>query len=129
MLRDRVTGTPLEELEPVIDCDQLVALQDHVREIKITDELLDYIVAVVRSTRDCDDLEFGASPRGTLDLMRYSQATALLEGRDYVLPDDIKEAAPVVLAHRVIARQGSRHSTPNSAAVIEELLQALPVPV
>ncbi len=129
MLKNRIKRAPIEELEPVIDCAELVRLQALVRDITISDDMLDYIVAIVRTTRDAEHLEFGASPRGSLDMMRFSQATALLDGRDYVLPDDVKASAPPVLAHRVIVKRGTRHGTLNTSDYISELVESVDVPV
>ncbi len=129
MLKSRIKSSPIDELQAAIDCDELVELQAKVRDISITDELLDYVVAIVRSTREAEHLEYGSSPRGSLDLMRFSQATALLNGRDYVLPDDIKESAPSILAHRVIVHRGTRHGTLNTSEYINELVETVAVPV
>ncbi len=129
MAQSRMKNVPIDSLEPVIDCVELVKLQEQVQQITITEDLLDYIVAIVNRTRSGDDLEFGASPRGTLDLMRFSQAAALMAGRDYVLPDDIKESAGAILAHRVIVRKGTRHGTLTSDAFIDELVESVEVPL
>jgi MoxR-like ATPase len=129
MLRARVHGSPLEQLAAVVDCDNLLAIQAAVRDISITDELVDYLIAIVRQTRDNEAIEYGASPRGSLDLMRYSQAMALIAGRDYVLPDDIKAAAVPVLAHRVIVRQGTRYGTLHVGELLEKLVESIDVPV
>jgi MoxR-like ATPase len=86
-------------------------------------------VAIVRRTRESESLHFGASPRASLDLWRYSQALALLRGRGYVLPDDVKDAAAPVLAHRLIVRRGSRHATVSSDSIVGEILTQVEVPV
>ena len=129
MARSRMRSAPIDDLEPVIDCAALVALQEQVQEVVITDDLIDYIVAIVNRTRHGDDLEYGASPRGTLDLMRFGQALALIDDRRYVLPDDIKAAAAPVLAHRVIIRKGTRHGTLNTDTFINELVESVEVPI
>jgi MoxR-like ATPase len=129
MLRARINRSPIEELSSVIHTDDLVRMQKAVRAIKITDELLDYVVAVVRGTREAESVEFGASPRATLDLLRFAQATAFLDGRDHVLPDDVKASAAPVLTHRIVVRKGTRFSSLSSATVVAEILASLPVPV
>ena len=129
MLKARVKRSPLDELRSVINCKELVRIQDEVRDIEIVDDLLKYIVDIVTKTRHADGLEFGASPRASLDLLRYSQATAYLNGRHYILPDDIKEAAPPVLGHRVIIKRGTRHGTLNTDDYINELIEEVEVPV
>ena len=93
----------------------------------ITEELLDYVVALVNATRTAEDLAYGASPRGSLDLMRFSQARALLAGRDYVLPDDIKGSAPV-LSHRLIVQRGRRNRTVDTDDLVQQLVETVEVP-
>ncbi len=129
MLRSRMNGTPIAESQSVITCANLVDVQHVVEQIKVADDLVDYIVAIVHATRSAPNIQVGASPRGGLDLLRYSQAMALIAGRDYVLPDDIKSGAPVVLAHRVIIKKGTRHATLNVDSIIEELVESVAVPV
>ena len=129
MLRERLQRVPIDELGPVIACAELVELQRQVRAVAITDELLDYTVALVGATRAAPALAYGASPRAALDLMHFAQAMAYLDGRAYVLPDDLKHAAPAVLAHRVIVRKGTRHATLSTETLIEELVQTVAVPV
>lgn len=129
MLRSRVRRSPIDDLESVLNCDELVDIQRHVEAVTVAEALFDYIVAIVRATRESPVLEYGASPRATLDLMRYSQAWALLNDRDYVLPDDVKQSATVVMAHRVIIRKGTRHATLNADEVIAELVENVAVPV
>ncbi len=129
MVKARLTDSPIEGIGSVLDCEQLATLQGQVRKIKVTDELLDYAVTIINATRTTDTLEFGSSPRGTLDLIRFSQAAALLAGRDYVLPDDIQDGAPDVLAHRVIIRRGTRHGSMGSSDRIRELVESIPVPM
>lgn len=129
MLKARVHSSPIDSLESVIDTQELLAMQAEVRDIKVAEELFDYVVAIVRHTRETEVLDYGASPRGTLDLLRFSQALALLAGRDYLLPDDVKGAANAVLAHRVIIKKGTRHATLDAGEVIAELVETVPVPV
>ena len=120
---------PLDKIEPVMTCPDLRNIQKAVREIRIEESLCGYAVDIVRATREADSLEFGASPRGSLDLQRFSQAIALLQHRDYVLPDDIKNAARHVLPHRLIARKGTRSVSLNTSEVIDHIIDSVPVPV
>ena len=129
MVRQQLVASPIDEVCPVISSEELLALQRMVRGVRITDELLAYAVTVVQRTRSTESVEYGASPRASLDLVRYAQATALSHGRDYVLPDDIKQGAPGVLAHRLIVRKGTRHATLSTDAIIADILNNLPVPV
>ncbi len=129
MLKSRINSSPIEECSSVINCEDLVKIQQHVQFIKINDDLLEYIVEIVRKTRTSPAFEYGASPRGTLDLMRFSQSTAMINNREYVLPDDIKTSAGAVLAHRVVVKKGTRNATLNMQAVINEVIDSVEVPV
>jgi len=129
MVMDRLHAVPLAGIKPVLDCQQLVALQQFTQGISIESSVVAYAVVLVRATRQAPTLLIGASPRASLDLVRYSQALAVLNGRDYVLPDDVKQAAPLVLSHRVVVRQGSRQATAVGTAVIDELVADIAVPL
>lgn len=129
MLKDHKFSFPIERLKPVIDCQTLLQMQEAVKDIKISEDLYDYLIKIIHETRKMEALEYGASPRGSLDLMRYSQAQALMEGRDYVLPDDIKKSAPLILGHRIIVRKGTRIATAGNSDVIKKILESQEVPV
>ncbi|MFT5127856.1 MAG: MoxR-like ATPase, partial [Rhodothermales bacterium] len=129
MLKARVHDSPIDALESVIDTEDLLSMQTIVRNVTVAEELFDYVVAIVRNTREASALDYGASPRGTLDLLRFAQALAVLANRDYLLPDDVKGAADAVLAHRVIIKKGTRHATLDATEVIAELVETVPVPV
>ena len=122
-------GEPVETLQPVLTCDQIVTLQEAVRGVKVDEAINDYLLDVVGATRQCDDLHVGVSIRGTLALYRASQAAALAAGRGYVVPDDVKRLAVPVLAHRVITK-GYLHGGQREAieALIERLVEEIPVP-
>jgi MoxR-like ATPase len=122
-------GSPLDELPPVIDQAELVAMQRLSREVHVSEVVEDYIVRLVRASRLHASVELGASPRGTLALYRASQAMAALAGRDYVLPDDAKRLAPAVLTHRLITSAQSRLRGKAAAEVMAEVLASVPVPV
>jgi MoxR-like ATPase len=100
--RHQAAADPLDAIEPVIARDRLLALRDAVRRIRVADEVEAYAVAIVRATRSNPDIELGASPRASVALYRTAQAMAVLEGRDFVTPDDVKAVAPAVLAHRLV---------------------------
>ena len=121
-----------EDLSPVLDRDDLLNLQQQVEAVKIEPVLVDYILSVITETRNTDHLELGVSPRGGLILQKAAKASALFHGRNYCIPDDIKELAVPVLAHRVIPK--SHHSQPNrrtrdTAAIISNILDAIEIPV
>jgi MoxR-like ATPase len=120
---------PIETLGAVADCDELVALQATVPDLYVEDSVRDYVVRLVRSTRDHPDVALGASPRGTLALFRSAQALAALRGRDYVLPDDVKTLATSTLAHRLILRPDSQLRGRTGETVVSTLLDAVDVPV
>jgi MoxR-like ATPase len=122
ILRRFKADDPLEELTPVAAAEHIVALQQGVRAIHVEDSLYSFITEVVRATRRHPDVELGASPRGSLGLFRASQAWALLEGRSFVLPDDVKYMAAPVLAHRLILRQEARLRHVSQENVIASLL-------
>jgi MoxR-like ATPase len=129
MLREQQTADPLAVIQPVMTCDTLVALQAAVRRVDVEESLRGYLVDLVHATRADDSLEYGASPRGSLDLQTFSQALALWHGRSYVLPDDVKYAAGIVLPHRFICRKGTRSVTASAQSVIDHIVDAVPVPV
>ena len=122
-------GEPVTELEPVVQPDQIVALQEAVRKIPVDEAISDYLLDIVHRTRETDELRVGVSTRGALSLYRAAQAFALIEGRQFVIPDDVKRLAPHVLAHRVLlkgyVRSGQREA---SEAVIRRLVEQTPVP-
>lgn len=123
-------GEPVESLQPVLSGREVTDLQQAVRAVRVDDSLADYLLEVVTATRTHPDVYLGASTRAALGLYRASQARALLEGRDYVVPDDIKGLVQPVLAHRVLAK-GFRHGERGNVAdqVLQEILKGTAVPV
>ncbi len=119
---------PIEMLEQVVTAEELLAAQQEVKDIYIDDQLKEYIVNLVGATRHHGDVYLGASPRGSLALYKTSQALAAIQGRDYVIPDDIKALAEVTLAHRLIVSPSARLKSVESRGVIQELLETIPVP-
>jgi MoxR-like ATPase len=123
------SGEPLENLSPVIDCAQVLALQQAVRQVAVDESIYEYLLDIVEATRNSAELHVGVSTRGALCLYRAAQSLALIEGRDYVVPDDIKRLASPVLAHRVITK-GYLHGSQRGAieALIQRFVDDLPVP-
>jgi MoxR-like ATPase len=107
----------------------VLALQQFIREVKVGDAVRRYLVAIVRATRASDAVELGASPRGSLALHRGAQALAALRGRSYVLPDDVKELAPDILAHRLMLQAEARLRGRSASAVVRQIVETVPVPV
>ncbi len=129
MLKAQRAADPLDSLKAVMDCDTLVQIQRAIRQVTISDALLEYLVRLVEASRNAESLEYGASPRGSLDLQAFSQGLAMLEARDYVLPDDIKHAARLVLPHRLIMRRGNRSVSLSARTVIDHIIDSVPVPI
>jgi MoxR-like ATPase len=122
-------GEPVDNLQAVLTCEQIISLQGGARQVKVEDSINDYVLDIVQATRRCEDLHVGASPRGALALYRAAQASALVAGRSYVVPDDVKSLAIPVLAHRVISK-GYLHGGQREAveALIQRLVDEVPVP-
>lgn len=129
VLMDQRIAHPLESVQNVITLPQLVEMQHAVREIFVHEAVREYLVDVVRATRESNQLIMGSSPRGSLYLMRGAQAMAAMQGLDYVRPDDVKAVAPAILAHRVIARAEVRVRGSSSEQVIERILEGVPAPI
>jgi MoxR-like ATPase len=127
MLRDRVTSRPLESIEPVMDLSTLARLQELVTRIAIDPDVMKYIAEVVRATRKHEAVMLGASPRGSVALMRASQCTAMLSGKSFVTPDHVKRIAPAVLAHRITLKNAT--DAASAEQVIAQILEQVPVPV
>ncbi|WP_299414479.1 MoxR family ATPase [Acaryochloris sp. IP29b_bin.148] len=123
MLERLQAGKTLQTLQPCITLAEVRQLQQDCTQIKIESSLQRYILALVRATREHDDITLGVSPRGTVTLQRTAQALALIQGRDYVLPDDIKFLTPFVLRHRLIPAAG--HS---AQGIVEQLLGTIAIP-
>lgn len=119
---------PSLELKAVTDPEQITALQQARKKIRVSPPVKAYIADIVRTTRSHSALRLGASPRGSLGLMRTSQALAALRGRDYVLPDDIKQLAIPVLVHRLILKEEERLRGGTPEHILEEIIKHTPVP-
>lgn len=115
-------------LEPFLDRSDFLDLQDRVEDVRIDDDLIDYIVTICVSIRAHRDVEVGASPRGSLGLMQMAKAMALLEGRSYVVPDDAKGMAVAVLAHRILLKPDPWMRGVKPRHIVEGRLQEVPVP-
>jgi len=128
LLGNQRTADPLGTLQPVVSAEDVLAVQQRVRTIKVDDSLVDYAMSIVQRTRCHDQLAVGVSPRGFLSLIRGAQSLAVVSGRDYCLPDDIKALAVPILAHRVIPKR--RHDTGERCGeVIGEIVNAVDVPL
>ena len=119
---------PLDTLDQVVSLEDLLQLQQEVRGVYVDRLVSEYIVAVVTATREHQEVYLGASPRGSLALYRASQARAMMYGRDYVIPDDVKELGEATLAHRLIVSPAARIRNVDPRQIIEEIVEAVPVP-
>lgn len=127
MVRRQLRQRPLESLETVTNVQQVLEMQSAVREVHVSERLYDYLIALVTRTREHKDLYLGASPRATLALVRSAQALAALRGRDFVAPDDVKEMAAPVLAHRLLLHAEARVDGGTPELLVAELLLQVPV--
>ncbi len=128
MLEEQKLVHPLENLEQVVGVEELLEAQRAVRRVAVSQEIKQYIVDVVNATREHEDLYLGASPRGSLALFRTAQARAALEGREYVLPDDVKALAVPALAHRLIMSSAARVREVDAREILKRLLRRVPAP-
>ncbi len=119
---------PLVQLKPVTDAETVRGLIATVRDVHVADAVKQYAVNLVNATREAPELRLGASPRSTLQLLRTARAVAALEGRDYVLPDDLQALAVPVLAHRLIPTAEAQLSRRTTDAVVADLVHRLPLP-
>jgi MoxR-like ATPase len=119
---------PLDALQPIADASRILALRDAVRQVHVADEVEAYLVAMSRATRHHPDLELGASPRATVALYRTAQAAAVLAGRTFVLPDDVKAVAGPVLEHRLVVDLDRSIHGATAASALAEILGEVPAP-
>ena len=123
---------PLEQLRPVMEGAAVVAIQEEVKSVHVEDALVDYALAIVEKTRESELLTLGVSPRGFLALLRAAQALAYLEGREYCIPDDVKQLVPCVLSHRILVN--NRFSSllkrnEEAEMILQEILSTVEVPL
>ncbi len=132
ILRQQTLNSPVDHVSPVMHSDEVLALQRETREVAFDEALIDYLIRIVRSTRDAEILDLGVSPRGSLALYHAAQALAFIKGRDYVIPDDIKQLVVPIFAHRIVVN--SRYSTglrrsDEAEAALQEILKTVSVPL
>jgi len=120
---------PLDTLHQVVSAEQIIRLQQAIRQVSWQPEVERYLLSIVRASRGHAAVSLGVSPRGTLALYRACEAYAAMQGRDHVQPDDVKRLAPSVLAHRLLTTTRARLRGSASEAIIKEILDATPVPV
>jgi MoxR-like ATPase len=123
MLQNLQAGLKVADLQPCITLEEVQALRQACSQVKVEASLQQYILELVRTTRQDEEITLGVSPRGTVALQKASQALAFILGREYALPDDVKFLAPHVLCHRLIPRGGR-----NPKTIVERLLRSVPIP-
>ncbi len=120
---------PLLDLQPVTTPAEILSLQAQRRQVRVEESVRDYIVRIARATRQNSDVQLGASPRATMALYSAAQAWAAIQGREYVLPDDIKQVAPVVLRHRMMISPQAQLRGRNAGELVSDIVASVPVPV
>ena len=129
ILENRLRTDPIDHLQPVLKISSILSLIDKANKININKDLIAYIVKIINATRQYSDVKLGASPRGSLGLMRLSKAYALLNNRDYVIPSDIKNIAIPALNHRITLYPNSVVRGAKPQEIIIDILKKIPVPV
>jgi MoxR-like ATPase len=119
---------PLDTLAQAVDARELIEAQTAIRTVNVDRLIKEYILGIVEATRKHDDVYLGASPRGSLALYRTAQGHAAIDGRDFVIPDDVKTLAAATLAHRIILRPAARIKNMDARTIIDDILRRLPVP-
>jgi MoxR-like ATPase len=128
LLHEQTSHDPLAELDPVLDAGQVLAMQKAVGRVKVAPALRSYVVALLTATRTSRDIYLGASPRAGIALVRAAKALAVLRGRDFVVPQDLKDLSGRVLGHRIILSSDAKVHGQTEEAVIAGLLEGVPVP-
>lgn len=128
ILYDQSEHQPVDELQPVVTAQELIDLQMQVRQVRVEESVSQYLMTIIQNTRTDPQLKLGVSPRGSLMLFRGAQAAALLDGRDYVVPDDVQQLAPSVLAHRVVLTSKTKYANTTKQQVIVEIMDQVSVP-
>jgi len=129
MLAEQTTEPPLDQLQPVAGHAELIAAIDAARRVHVEDSVIRFVVALLRHTRTSDRLALGGSPRSGIALLRLAKARALVERRDFVVPEDVISLATPVLAHRLILAPEARATGVTVEEVVTEALEATPAPV
>lgn len=127
MLKSMLEKHPIETIEPVSNPEELKIVKETVKSVHIDDSLIDYITKIVHRTRSHPDLAIGSSPRGSISLINVARGTAVIDGRDFVIPDDVKNAAVDTLAHRVILKPETRLMRRTASEIIEEIVNSVEI--
>jgi MoxR-like ATPase len=128
ILNSQVTHHPIEDLDQIVSADELVEAQKAAKEIYVDDLIKEYIVLLATATRKHPDVYLGASPRGSLSLFKGARARAAIEGRNYVIPDDIKALTDFTFSHRLIISPSARIKNVDARTIVAEVLDSVPIP-
>lgn len=128
MMNRFMTKDPINELQPVVTIEDIEYVQNNYTAVHVSEEIKDYIIEIVNATRSHREVELGCSPRATLNMMKGSQALAAIRGRDYVIPEDIKELAVPILSHRLMLKN-ELSSGNKSKSLIEEIISTIEAPL
>jgi MoxR-like ATPase len=129
ILKEHNSIKNLALINPVVNQNDILEIQNYVESLNVHDDIIDYIVSISNVTRAFNDLSLGASPRASIDLLKASKARAFLSGRDYVIPDDVKEMAISVLSHRLILSPEARIERKNIVDILNNVLNNVYIPV
>jgi MoxR-like ATPase len=127
--RYQASAEPMEQVHAVAAADEVGALREAARTVRVSEDVERYLVALVRATRESEDVRLGASPRSSVSLYRAAQAWALLDGRDFVLPDDVRDLAHAVLEHRLLLDVDRELRGATVRGVVEAVLDEVPLPL
>ena len=119
---------PIEEVSAVASAEDILGCQKAVREVPVDAKVREYVVSIIHATRAHPAVQLGGSPRCTMALFRAAQSLAAIQGNPFVLPDDVKQIAPLVLTHRLLVRPESRLRKMTAAGAVKEILDQVPVP-
>ena len=128
VLSDQIDSHPLEDIAPCVTGEEVLSLRNHLKEIRLSEELKHYIVALANATRTFQGVQLGASPRASLALMKTAKAMALFDGGEFVTPEHIQEIAVPVIAHRMVMDPQARFSGQTAAGIVEDIVRTIPVP-
>jgi MoxR-like ATPase len=129
ILEAQSEGHPLDLLEPAVSREEIAHLRSAVKQVRIADDLREYIVRLVAGTRNREGVKLAASPRASLSLMQVAQALTLFEGREFVIPETIQALAADVVAHRLVLENGAAYAGRSGREVVAEVMEEIPVPV
>ena len=128
VVSDQRQSHPIDDLSPCISRDDVVHLRSQVKEVRISDELREYAVKIVRATRSAENVAMGASPRASLALVKTAQAIALFDGSEFVTPEHIQEIAVPVIAHRIVMDSQARFAGLTAEQLVDDIVKSIPVP-